>query len=118
MRDADKIPANLEPYVTALGQEEAERFFLAMGGSDIYLPNKSSPRSLAARTIGADRVEKLAAAMGPGYYKVPLARQWIARVMNARGASYAEIARTVRADVATVRRWLGPRDTHTQPQLF
>ncbi|OLF81259.1 hypothetical protein AWH62_00870 [Maricaulis sp. W15] len=118
MRDAEQVPANLQPYVDALGAEEAERFFLALGGSDIYLPIKSSPRSLAARTIGADRVEKLADAMGAGYYKVPLARQWIARSMAARGAHYAEIARTVRADVATVRRWLGPRETHQQPQLF
>ncbi|WP_339745622.1 hypothetical protein [uncultured Maricaulis sp.] len=118
MRDAEKIPANLEPYVTALGVADAERFFLALGGSDIYLPAKSSPRSMAARTIGADRVEKLAAELGPGYIKVPLARKWVARTMMARGESYAEIARTVRADVATVRRWLGPRDTHHQPELF
>lgn len=118
MNDAPKIPANLAPYVEALGAEEAERFFLSMGGSDIYLPERSSPRSMAARTIGADKVEKLARVMGAGYVKVPLARKWVAEAMKGRGESYAEIARVVRADVATVRRWLGPKAQDNQLNLF
>jgi hypothetical protein len=112
------IPANIEPFVSALGVEDAVRLFLAMGGSQIYLPQRSSPHSLTARTIGPDKVEKLAAALGCGYIKVPLARQWIAGVMQENGDSLAEIARTVRADVATVRRWLGPSSADTQLSLL
>lgn len=111
-------PANLEPYVTALGRDEAMRFFLAFGGSEVYLADRPTPRSMISRTIGAANVEKLARTIGPGYIKVPLARQWIAQVMLARGDSTAEIARTVRADVATVRRWLGPRPSSHQLDLF
>lgn len=113
-----QVPANIAPFVEALGVEDAMRFFLSLGGSDIYLPRRSSPRSLAARTIGAAQVDKLAALLGYGYIKVPLARQWIAAVMKANGDSLAEIARTVRADVATVRRWLGPSEAHQQMDLF
>lgn len=117
--EALKAPANIAPYIEALGVDDAMRFFLSLGGSDIYLPRHSSPRSLAARTIGADKVEKLARSLGYGYVKVPLARQWVAAVMKANGDSLAEIARTVRADVATVRRWLGRSDDpREQMDLF
>lgn len=111
-------PANIAPFVEALGAEDAVRFFLSLGGSEIYLPRRSSPRSLTARTIGPEKVDKLAARLGYGYIKVPLARQWVAAFMLAQGDSLAEIARTVRADVATVRRWLGPAPSEKQMDLF
>ncbi|MEO9612616.1 MAG: helix-turn-helix domain containing protein [Nitratireductor sp.] len=117
-RRAPEPPAHIAPYVAALGVDDAVRFFLALGGADIYVPRRSSPRSIAARTIGAGNVEKLAEVIGSGYIKVPLARQWVAQVMQARGDSLAEIARTVRADVATVRRWLGPSAAAHQMDLF
>lgn len=112
------VPANIAPFVQALGTDDAVRLFLAMGGSEIYLPQRSSPRSLTARTIGPEKVERLAGVMGYGYFKVPLARQWVAGVMHGKGASLAEIARTVRADVATVRRWVGPSSSGDQLTLL
>lgn len=101
-----KTPAHLHAYVDALGVDGALELFLAMGGSQLYLPKRSGEGSMAATAIGADNVNVLAAALGHGYIKIPLARQWIALVMRARGKTDNEIARTVRADVATVRRWL------------
>lgn len=101
-----KTPAHLAAYVDVLGIEGALALFLSAGGSQVYLPKKSSERTVAAQAIGAENVERLAASFGYGYIKVPLARQWIAEVMRANGDSDNEIARTVRADVATVRRWL------------
>lgn len=99
-------PAHLAVYVQVLGVEQALELFLALGGSQIYLPKKSGDNTAAARTIGADNVERLAAAFGYGYIKVPLARQWTALVLRSQGKSDNEIAAIVRADVATVRRWL------------
>ncbi len=117
--DMPAPPANLEPYVKALGVEGAMALFLSVGGSEIYLPKHSTRRSLAARTIGADKVDQLVNAMGYGYYKVPLAREWCAEVLRAKGESIAEIARTIRADVATVRRWLPSKEiTSEQLTLF
>lgn len=111
-------PAHLARFVDVLGVEHAKALFLAVGGSQIYLPRASSDRTLAAEAIGADNVERLAEAFGYGYIKVPLARQWIAQVMRSAGASDNEIARTVRADVATVRRWTLPvRPTAEQLSL-
>ena len=109
-----KVPANLAPYVQALGTAGAVDFFLRFGGSQIYLPRTASERSKAAKEIGIDKVARLAEAMGDGYIKVPLARQWIAAKLRAKGESDNEIARIVRADVATVRRWLGSKSAAEQ----
>lgn len=117
MAEVAPVPAHLAPYVEVLGVAGAGALFLALGGSQIYLPRRSSKRTLAAQTIGADNVERLAAALGYGYIKVPLARQWIAGVLRAEGKSDNEIARLVRADVATVRRWLGPKSSAEQLNL-
>jgi hypothetical protein len=112
------VPANLAPYVEVLGTERAVALFLELGGSQIYLAGRrSSERTLAARIIGADQVTRLAAALGDSYIKVPLARRWVARVLREDGKSDNEIARMVRADVATVRRWLGPKPDPSQLSL-
>ncbi|RVG08848.1 helix-turn-helix domain containing protein [Sinorhizobium meliloti] len=114
-----KPPANLAPYVEAIGAEDAVRLFLALGGTIIYLPkDRSTSRSRAAQVIGARKVETLAGRLGLDYVKVPLAKEWIARVMFAQGETIAEIARTVRSDVSTVRRWLGPSTGARQMDLF
>ena len=114
---AKPVPANLAPYVEALGAEGAVALFLALGGTQIYLPRRSSERSAMAKTIGAKNVERLAAVLGSDYIKVPLARRWVAQQLRDGGASDNEIARMVRADVATVRRWLGPRSSAEQLTL-
>lgn len=112
-----KTPAHLAVYVDVLGIEHAMTFFLTMGGSQIYLSKRSSDRSIAAQAIGAENVERLAAQVDYGYIKVPLARQWVAQVMRAQGKPDNEIARIVRADVATVRRWLIERPRGEQLAL-
>lgn len=102
-----KIPTRIRPYYEALGVDDAVRFFLQLGGSEIFLPkNGSSDRSLAATIVGAEKVLALSEALGSGYVKVPLASRWIAEVLFMRGDSVSKIARTVRSDTATVRRWL------------
>ena len=114
-----KPPANLAPYVEAIGADDAARLFLALGGTIIYLPkDRATTRSRAAQVIGARKVEALAARLGVDYVKVPLAKTWIAELMFAQGESIAEIARTVRSDVSTVRRWLGPSNGERQMDLF
>ncbi|MBN9333880.1 helix-turn-helix domain containing protein [Devosia sp.] len=112
-----KTPANLAVYVDTLGIDLAMDLFLVAGGSQIYLSPKSSDRALVARTVGAENASRLAEAVGQNYIKVPIARQWVARVHWSRGTSVNEIARTVRADIATVRRWLGPAPRERLKQI-
>lgn len=114
-----KTPAHLAVYVDALGVDCAMALFLAAGGSQVYLGRKSSDGAIIAQAIGSENAALLAEKHGHGYIKVPLARQWVAQVQWSRGNSVNEIARIVRADVATVRRWLGPapRERFQQLQL-
>ncbi|WP_245164997.1 helix-turn-helix domain containing protein [Stappia sp. 28M-7] len=102
------VPANLAGYIDALGVDGAIQFFCEFGGSYIYLPEVPTGRSQTARAMGADAIASLARSLGPGYYKVPLAKRWVAQAMFARGDTLNEIARKVRADAATVRRWRLP----------
>lgn len=105
------IPANIRPYVEALGADDALKLFLELGGTTVYLPaHRSSVASLIANIVGPEKVLALSERFGHdaagGYVKVPLARRWTAEVMYLRGTATTEIARKVRADEATVRRWL------------
>lgn len=110
------VPANLRPWVEVLGADQAAELFLALGGAEICLSRR--PRdSMLARLVGADKAAALGLALGHGYVKVPLARRFVAARLVAGGASVAAAARRVRADEATVRRWLGPAESR-QGDLF
>ena len=103
------VPANLRPYVKVLGVENAVRFFLTLGGSQVYLARSRTQGGMVTEIVGEANVIKLCDEMVNAegqYVKVPLARRWIAEVMYLDGKNANEIARTVRADVSTVRRWL------------
>ena len=104
-----EAPEHVAQYVEIIGADAAVTLFLMLGGSQVYLSRKSGDNSLIAQTIGAAAADQLAAGLGYGYIKIPLARQWIAETLRDKGRSHNEIARVVRADVATVRKWLGPR---------
>jgi len=120
MPAAPDTPSHIAPYVRALGTEAALRLILELGGTDIYLPRRSSKTSKAALLVGAEGVEKLAGEIDADYVKVPLARQWAARQLRAQGLGTAEIARAVRADTSTVRRWLNgpdPRQVEMFPEI-
>lgn len=109
-----RIPANVRPYVEALGVDDAVRFLLKFGGSEIYLPSgepckRNGEDSMAVRLIGAEKVMALSEQLGGGYFKVPLANRWIGETLYMNGRKCAEIARMVRADVSTVSRWINAR---------
>ncbi len=113
-----KVPAHLENYVETLGDRLAAEFFLAFGGSEIYLSQKPTLNSMVARAIGIEKTAELAKVIHNGHVKVPVARIWLAEYFLSQGWSIAKIARTVRADTATVRRWLGPAPASRQLSLF
>ncbi len=111
-------PDNIARFVDVLGVDLTVQLFLAVGGTKIYLPYRSSAGTPAARAIGPEPVQRLAKAFGHGWAKVPLARRWIAMQLRAQGKSTEEIARTIRADAETVRRWDTTGGTSDQLDLF
>ena len=102
-----KPTAQVEPFVEALGYDEAVTFLMHFGGAGLYLAKSPKGRSASAEMFGADAMAKLAASDRiPPKSRIPLAKPWMARVFAWRGHSTASIARTLRATEVTVRRWL------------
>lgn len=98
-------PANAAPYVECLGAELALRFFLAFGGSEVTLA-KGGGSGAVAEIVGPEAVARMADHWAIGHkVRVPLARKWTALMLLWQGHSTAEVARTIRAADATVRRW-------------
>lgn len=104
-RPIPKPPSAAEPYVECLGPELAARFFLAFGGSEVTLA-RGGGNGAVAELVSPDAVARMADHWAIGHkVRVPLARKWTALVLLWQGHSTAEVARTVRAADATVRRW-------------
>ena len=109
-RPRPKPTAQVEPFVEALGYDEAVTFLMHFGGAELYLSKTPKGRSKAEAIFGAEAIAKLAAHSGITQRRVPLAKPWLACVYAWRGHSTASIARTLRASDVTVRRWLKEGD--------
>jgi len=108
--------AQAEPYVRVLGRDAAILFFLAFGGTEIYIAQNPKSRSRVVALLGRDKAEALAEAAHLLPRRVPLCKPWIAAVARAVGLppentplSGAEIARRLHATDVTVRKWLSRR---------
>ncbi|WP_417691528.1 hypothetical protein [Roseibium sp.] len=110
-------PAHIAAYVEILGPELAVDFFLAFGGSEVYLSDR--PRSsMLLELTGPEKAAILAKVLGHGYVRIPIPKPWIAEVLIGQGLSKAAIARQLHVDQTTVRRWLSGSSEKNQPSLF
>jgi len=118
----EDAPANLRPYLRALGTERTVDLMLELGGSEIYLASDPRPDGQVARLIGLDGVRALGAELGYGdHFRMPVNKAWLARRLKARGWTVAAIARKLLVTDSTVRRKLkgGPAGTDPrQPRLL
>jgi hypothetical protein len=107
-RPMPRPPANVAPYVAALGPDAAVRFLLAFGGAEFYFAARPGPDNAAVDVIGIDGVRALAAFSDKLHQRqrVPLANRWLAKMLAWQGHSIAEIARRLRASDSTVRKWV------------
>lgn len=97
--------AHVAAYVEVLGPELAVDFLLTFGGADLYLPREPKGHSEVEALIGADRLKALAA-RSDLQYRVPLAKRWLAKMLDWKGYSRAQIARTLRTTTGSVSRYL------------
>lgn len=98
--------STVEPYVRALGEDEAIRFLLAFGGTPVSLSARPSPDNAVVAVVGVQGALALHEEFGLKIPRVPLAKPWIAKVWFARGRSILAIARDLHAADKTVRGWL------------
>lgn len=103
-----KPPAHLEPYVRVLGPDLAVDFLLAFGGADLYIARRPQPGSRLVEVVGQEGAEALAALAATARLqrRVPVGKEWVAKVLAARGLPIAEIARTLHTTDVSVRKYL------------
>ena len=109
--------AQVAPYIEALGLEDALRFLEAFGGSEIYIATDPKSRSSVAALVGYPKAKALAAIADRLQRRVPLAKQWRARVYHSLGLKNAQIARRLGVTDVTVRRYLADLPTGDPDQL-
>ncbi|MBS7539748.1 hypothetical protein [Ancylobacter lacus] len=100
------IPAQVEPYVRALGIDGAIAFLLAFGGGPTYIARRPEQNSAVRDVIGEDGIRALATQIQGRIARVPLAKPWIARVRFAQDVAIVQIARELHVSDETVRKWL------------
>jgi len=100
------VPAHIRVFVEALGEDEAERFFLHFGGTEVYWPTAPKARSQVAIVMGRSAALALAEVADRLPGRVPIPKKWLVLRMRAKGLTTVEIARTLHIADASVRRLL------------
>lgn len=105
-RPMPRPPAQVQPYVEAMGPGLAVTFLLAFGGAEMHIADMPRGRSKHVALIGQEAAERLAAQSHRLQKRVPLAKAWLVAMLHWQGHSVAEIARRVRVTDVTVRNML------------
>lgn len=105
IRPMPRPPAQVEPYVRALGPDLAVQFLLTYGGAELTLSGRPGGRSGHERMLGHDAAKRLAEHAG-AVRRIPLAKRWLAKMLHWQSMSNAAIARRLRITDLTVRRYL------------
>jgi hypothetical protein len=102
-----RIDAHVQPFVNALGMQDACTFLLAFGGAEVYLSDRPRLNGMIARSVGPKIVDKLANSDLPkGPMVVPMGNTFIVRYLRSKGMSLSEIARKARITTVTVKEHL------------
>ncbi|MDT8857169.1 helix-turn-helix domain-containing protein [Paracoccaceae bacterium Fryx2] len=98
--------AQVQPYFDVLGLDLTVDFLLTFGGAELAVSGNPQGRSRLESLVGADKARALGKTRHLLQRRVPLAKAWLAAVLDWKGHSTAEIARTLRASDTSVRNWL------------
>ena len=120
------VPRHLRGYVDVLGADLAVQFFLAFGGSVVYLAaDRPQARSLISSILSPSQIRALAnMTNGDKWVRVPTAKPFIACHLRAGGMAVADIARKLHVADWSVRRWTNkdedclPSSAPRQTSLF
>jgi hypothetical protein len=106
-RPMPRPTAQVQPYVDVLGVDLTMKFLLQFGGAELYLAADPKGRSAVVTLLGYDMAKELAARPSLTMQRrIPLAKRWLAAMLDWQGNSAAEIARTLRVSDVSVRRWI------------
>lgn len=97
--------AQVAAYVDVLGADLAVEFILQFGGAGVYFARDPKGQSEVEKLIGYEKVKALAQCPRLPK-KVPLAKRWLASMLDWKGYSKSAIARTLRISDTTVANYL------------
>lgn len=98
-----RIPAELHPFIEAIGIDASARLFLAHGGAPAFFSKHPREDSSLSKTIGREAVIKLTEICHGHYHRIPLATEFLVRYLRSQGVSVSQIARQLRISDVTVR---------------
>ncbi|MBZ0129476.1 MAG: helix-turn-helix domain containing protein [Rhodobacteraceae bacterium] len=99
-------PAQVALYVEILGIDLTIDFLLAFGGAGISIPVDPKGKSHLEALVGYEKAKRLGENLHLLQRRVPLAKQWTAQVVRAKGHSISDIARRLHVTDVSVRGWL------------
>jgi hypothetical protein len=109
-------PAELRYLTEILGVEATLALIERRGGTRLWVPRTYRAKSEFTAEFGEAAARQLVRRFGgERTLKVPLCKWWRARVYDARGLTYPQIARKLGCSETTVWRYLAP--TRVTPQL-
>lgn len=102
-----RAPAHVQPFVDALGLDDAVRFLLHFGGAELTISPNPRDGELV-EVLGLDGARALAdlAARTVLPRRIPTAKPWLARLLKSEGLSHAKIARKLHVSDVAVRRYV------------
>ncbi|MBM2294684.1 HTH domain-containing protein [Sulfitobacter pseudonitzschiae] len=115
MTDRPRVPAQIEAIVEALGVDDAVEFLLAFGGTEVYIAERPTAKSMIVARLGMQKAQALAKVADRLPKRMPIQKPWIAKVLHAKGLTGAEIARKLHVTDYTVRRYLADARKRNPP---
>jgi hypothetical protein len=112
-----RVPANLEPFVAAIGVEATAKLLEAFGGTKVYVPKMPDAASPLVEAVGMDAARALAKLWPGEYPRIPKALDWLIHYHRGQDRSIAWIARRLRCTDVTVWKHLTGRQ-RDQLDLF
>lgn len=110
-----KPTAQVEPYVAALGFEDALKFIETFGGTEVVISQNPREGSEVVRLVGYAKARALAKVSHRLQKRVPNAKKWRARAYFAQGLKNVEIARRLGVTDVTVRTYLSGTSKRPPP---
>lgn len=101
-----KPPAQAQPYVDALGLEDAMKFFHAFAGTEVYIAQRPTERSEIVKVVGYAKARSLASIADRLQARVPTVKEWRAKVYASQNLSIPKIARKIGVTDVTIRKYL------------
>ena len=108
-RPMPKPTAQVEPCVDAWGPDLAMPFILTFGGGELVIPKNPGRPTPYAVLVGPDGARAICAMAHRMPKRVPLAKAWLAAMLDWQGHSATAIARQLRISDISVRRMLKAR---------